>query len=152
MRNGELIKQGVGLTTWTLPGDQFVQYPCQIRQCPFDAEQVTLEMQGVRASGMIIWSPYRDADGPYKLYKAFGPALANANSRVITDKICSMARSYIRDKIANMTINDILKNRAMLRDGIKTDMQKLLTGWGMWMETIEISDVSICSSTLFSQM
>lgn len=51
-----------------------------------------------------------------------------------------------------MTINDILTNRAKLRDGIKGEMQKLLTGWGMWMETIEISDVKICSSTLFSNM
>jgi hypothetical protein len=44
VRNGTLVKQGVGLTTWTLPGDQFVQFPAQIRQCPFSAEQVTLEM------------------------------------------------------------------------------------------------------------
>lgn len=51
-----------------------------------------------------------------------------------------------------MTIQDILKNRAVLRDGIKADMQKLLTGWGMWMETIEISDVTICSSTLFGNL
>lgn len=106
----------------------------------------------MRVCGMIIWSPYREGDGPHRLYKAFGSALFQANSSAITDKICSMAQSFIRDKIANMTINDILKNRAMLRDGIKNDMQKLLTGWGMWMETIEISDVSICSATLFSQM
>lgn len=51
-----------------------------------------------------------------------------------------------------MTIQDILKNRASLRDGIKADMQKLLTGWGMWMETIEISDVTICSSALFGNL
>ena len=68
VRNGNLVKQGVGLTSWTLPGDQFVQFPAQIRQCPFEAEQVTLEMQGVRVCGMIIWSPYREADGPHKLY------------------------------------------------------------------------------------
>lgn len=66
--------------------------------------------------------------------------------------ISSVCAAHVRDKIANMTINDILTNRAKLRDGIKEEMQKLLTGWGMWMETIEISDVKICSGTLFQNM
>jgi hypothetical protein len=51
-----------------------------------------------------------------------------------------------------MTIDDVLKNRAQLRDSIKKDIQALLTGWGMWLETIEVSDVQICSGTLFSNM
>lgn len=152
IRNGKLIKQGVGLTSWTLPGDQFVQYPCQIRQQPFSADNVTLEMSGVRVTGMIIWSPHREGDGPYKLYKSFGTALKMPNSSQIQDKISSMAQSFVRDRIANMKIDDILKNRALLRDGIKDAMQKLLTGWGIWMETVEISDVQICSRELFANM
>jgi flotillin len=28
----------------------------------------------------------------------------------------------------------------------------MLTGWGMWLETIEISDVNIVSGTLFKNM
>jgi len=40
-----------------------------------------------------------------------------------------------------MTIDDVLKNRAALREVLKDDLQETLTGWGMWLETIEISDV-----------
>lgn len=109
-------------------------------------------MQGVRVSGLLIWSPFREGDGPAKLFKAFGNDLKRKNSPNIGVKIGNIARSIIRDKIANMTIDDVLKNRAALRDAIKKDIQVLLTGWGMWLETIEVSDVQICSATLFGNM
>lgn len=151
-RDGNCIKQGIGLSTWVLPGDKIVTFPSQLCQVNFQAEQVTLEMQGVRVSGLLIWSPYREGDGPAKLFKAFGNDLKRKNSPNIGVKIGNIARSIIRDKIANMTIDDVLKNRAALRDAIKKDIQVLLTGWGMWLETIEVSDVQICSSTLFGNM
>merc|ERR1711907_869424 len=51
-----------------------------------------------------------------------------------------------------MKIMEILKNRDEVRDGVKEDIQKLIQGWGMWLETIEILDVQIASTNLFKQM
>ena len=63
-----------------------------------------------------------------------------------------MTVSVIRDKIANSSIDELLKNREKLRSGIKKDLQPKLNEWGMWLETVEISDVNIASNTLFSNM
>ena len=63
-----------------------------------------------------------------------------------------MAIAIIRDKIANLTINELLKNRSKLRDAIKGEMQKILTGWGIWLETCEVSDVKITSVSLFKNL
>lgn len=101
---------------------------------------------------MLIWSPHRDPAGPLRLYRAFGDQLKLRGSPLIFSTIEDMARSIIRDKISNMTIHDVLKNRSALRDAIRTDIQAVMTGWGMWLETIEISDVQICSSTLFRNL
>lgn len=60
---------------------------------------------------------------------------------MIAQKVGNFARSIIRDKLANMTIDDVLKNRSALRDSLKSELQETLTGWGMYVETIEISDV-----------
>lgn len=38
IRNGDLVKNGVGLTTWTLPGDKFVSFPVQMQQVDFSAD------------------------------------------------------------------------------------------------------------------
>ena len=59
IRGGEMLKSGIGLASWLMPGDQAITFPSQINQVNFSAQQVSAEMQGVEVSGMIIWSVYR---------------------------------------------------------------------------------------------
>jgi len=63
-----------------------------------------------------------------------------------------MAVSIIRDRIANLSMNDVLKNRSKLRNGVKEEMEKILTGWGVWIETCEILDVYVASKSLFTNL
>ena len=51
-----------------------------------------------------------------------------------------------------MSLDDILKNRNKLRNGVKEEIQNVLTGWGIWLETVEIQDVKILSSQLFKNL
>lgn len=101
---------------------------------------------------MMIWSVYREEDGPFRAYKCFGDNLKEASPNLANDKLQQMAISIVRDRIANMNITDILQNRTKLRSGVKEEIQKLLTGWGMWLETCEIQDVKILSGSLFKNM
>jgi len=101
---------------------------------------------------MLIWSVYRDENGPMDCYKFFGDDLKKDTPSIANSKIESMAVAIIRDRIANLTINDILKNRSKLRGGVKDEMQKVLTGWGIWLETCEIQDVKISSRSLFANL
>lgn len=109
-------------------------------------------MQGVEISGMIVWSVYRNDDGPLQCYKSFGEDLQRATPSEANKKIESLAISIVRESIANMTISDILKNRSKLRDNARQEMQKQLKGWGMWLETCEIMDVKISSGSLFKHL
>ena len=56
-----------------------------------------------------------------------------------------MAVAIVRDVISNSDINTILKNREKLRKTLKQQLQPTLTSWGMWLETIEISELAISS-------
>lgn len=109
-------------------------------------------MQGVEVKGMLVWTVHREKDGPFRCYKAFGDDLKMKDPKEANSQLQNMAVSIIRDRIANLTINDILKNRQKLRNGVKDEMQKLLTGWGMWLETCEIQDVKIASRSLFNNL
>jgi len=151
IRNGKMIKGSIGLATWIMPGDQTVKFPSLINQVTFKASQVSSEMQGVDVTGMLIWSVYRSEDGPFRCYKSFGQDL-NGNCKVANEKLENMAVSIIRDRIANLTLNDILRNRNKLRDGVKDEMQKIITGWGIWLETCEVQDVTIASRSLFTNL
>jgi uncharacterized membrane protein YqiK len=100
---------------------------------------------------MLVWSVHREGDSPYKCYRNFGSTLNNGCNE-INEKLESISVSIIRDKIANLSIDTILKNRNQLRDSIREEIQKLISGWGIWLETIEIADVKISSGTLFKNL
>ena len=109
-------------------------------------------MQGVEVTGMLIWSVHREGDGPFRCYKSFGKDLEKKTPVVANNKMMALAVSIIRDRIANMSLDEVLKNRSKLRSGVKEEIQKLLTGWGIWLETVEIQDVKILSSSLFNNL
>jgi regulator of protease activity HflC (stomatin/prohibitin superfamily) len=124
-------------------------FPSILRTVDFSANQVTNEMQGVEVSGVLVWTIYKEKDGPLTAFKSFGEDIKKMKSVDATSKIQSMAISVLRNQIANMTIDEILRNRAKLTLAIKQECQELLSGWGVWMETCEILDVRIVSTSLF---
>jgi hypothetical protein len=156
IRDGEPVKAGAGIYSFTWYGDKVIKFPTHLRSLEFASEQVTSEMMGVRVSGTMIWSPLRDKgkekEGLFKLYTQFGDELMNENSSAINEKVENLAISVIRDKVANLTIEVILLDRNQLRDGIKENCEEILKKWGIWLETIEISDVHIVSGSLFQNL
>ncbi|KAL4489277.1 hypothetical protein ABPG72_006341 [Tetrahymena utriculariae] len=145
IQNGTLIKAGVGLKCFVLPNQTYVTFPSKIEKVSFNANNVTKEMQGLEVSGFAIWSVNREGDGPFKCYKYTQGSNANENVKI-------MCESIVRHQIANHALQEVLTNRNMLRDSMKVDLQKQLSGWGIWLETVEITDVKICSKSLFEDL
>lgn len=100
---------------------------------------------------MLMWSIVRTGDGPLKAYKHIGQELSSTPTKM-NQTLSSMASAIVRNRIANSTINTILKERTVIRDALRAEMAKTCEGWGIWLETIEITDVKIMSSTLFAHM
>ena len=63
-----------------------------------------------------------------------------------------MSNSIVRHRIANSTIEDILVKRDEIRSEIKSEMNVIVNGWGVWLESVEITDVKILSKTLFKNL
>ena len=98
-------------------------------------------MQGVMVEGMIVWSVRRDHDGPFKAYQNLGEDLTSGNPKTANDNLTSMANAIVRSAIANATINQMLRDRESLRAKIRKEMAEVVQGWGVWLETVEITDV-----------
>lgn len=45
-----------------------------------------------------------------------------------------------------------MTEREQMRDKMKEQLQRILSGWGVWIETVEITEVKICSNQLFEDM
>lgn len=152
MRNGRVVCSGVGASYYVMPGDQVVKFPSKINRFKFSASQITEEKQGIEVEGVLVWSVFRENDGPLRAYKFLGDDLkadvpVNAN-----DTLKEMSNSIVRHRIANSTIDDILKKRDEIRNEIRREMQVIVNGWGVWLESVEITDVRILSSSLFQNL
>lgn len=55
LRDGKVVKQGVGITYVKRLGDNIVKFPSIIHTVEFSAEQTTQEKQGIQIQGVIIW-------------------------------------------------------------------------------------------------
>ena len=64
----------------------------------------------------------------------------------------AMASAIVRNQIANSTMSEIIKNRQGLREAVMKEMTEVASGWGVHLATVEVTDVKICSSTLFKDM
>lgn len=87
-----------------------------------------------------------------KAYKNLGSDLVSAAPDTANRLLTSMASAIVRSRIANSTIDEILQKRTELREAIRTEMATVTTGWGVWLETVEITDVKILSGGLFKDM
>jgi len=145
MRSGEMVQAGIGLKCFKGPFDQVATFPARVHKVDFRTEQVTNEMAGVAVSGMLVWGINRVGAGPLNAYKNLGTDLASENPHSANDALTSMASAVVRSCIANSTINEMLTNRKLLRDAIRKEMFEVVKGWGVWLETVEITDVKISS-------
>ena len=69
------------------------------------------EMQGIEVSGVIIWAIYRDENGPSIAYKMLGDDLKQKVPKTANDNLVEMANSIVRDRIANSSIETIIKRQ-----------------------------------------
>lgn len=152
MSNGKLKATGIGLACFKGPYDQVAKFPAKVQKANFTTEQVTLEMQGVRVSGMLVWTINRVGNGPWLAYKTLGPDLSTDNPQHANDTLISMSSAIVRNCIANSTIEQMLRERQKVCQAIKKEMFDVVKGWGVWLETVEITDVLICSGSLFKDL
>lgn len=94
---------------------------------------------------MIIWSIYREKEGPFKAYKYLGDDLRSQEPYSANMHLVQMSTAIVRHRIANSTIDEIIKNRESVRDEIRKEINAIVNGWGIWLESVEITDVKILS-------
>jgi len=89
MRNGKMVNMGIGLNTYRGYFDQVARFSSRVNQVSFSSNVVTKEMQEVDIEGVVVWSIFRDDDGPNLAYKTFGEALSQKVPTAANDNLVS---------------------------------------------------------------
>ena len=150
MSGGKQKQAGIGLNTIVGPFDQVAIFPSKLNKVEVRTQQVTKEIQGVEVKSMIEWTVDREGDGPMRAFKNLD--IDSAQPYKANETLRAMTSAIIRNKIANSTIDEILKNRQGLREAVMKEMTEVTRGWGVHLATVEVTDVRICSGSLFRDM
>ena len=106
----------------------------------------------MQVSAMIVWTIFRDEDGPMRAYRMLGEDLSSDVPTTANNLMSSFVASIVRNKIANSELVTIVKERKELRKTIMAELRPILKGWGIYAETVEITDVKIMSGNLFKDL
>lgn len=149
--DGTMVRAGVGITHWRKLNEQVATFPATLNKVPFRAQQVTKEKQGVEVSGFAMWVVHREGTGPFKAYKHLG-GLTEEGLAEARANLKDMAESIIRSRVSQLSIDEVIANREAIRDAVRGSMQAVVNGWGVWLETVEVTDVRVLSNSLFTNL
>lgn len=81
-----------------------------------------------------------------------GPDLRNRVPSTANENLTAQASAIVRSVIANHKLEDLLTDRQTIRAAILDNMKDQVKGWGVWLETVEITDIRILSASLFQDL
>jgi flotillin len=81
VRNGRLVKAGVGIHVWRWPGDVVARFTSTMQRVGFTVGALSREKLRVSLEGFILWSVSADGDGPFRAFRKLGLVNLDAPSR-----------------------------------------------------------------------
>jgi len=148
-RLGRLRFPGRGAAAWVLPGlDRAFLIPSSVQSAAFLADQITVENQGVEIGGFALWSV---AD-PARAIEAVDFTDPDAGLARIGEQLRAVVEAAIRREVANLTLEQVLRQRAAMTDQLDDELTGVAERWGLAIAAIEIKSVQVLSQQLFENM
>lgn len=161
MRRGRVREvSGQGASCFKFPGDAVAIVPTSVQRLQFTADQVTSEKVGVSVTGLAV---YRIVD-PLVAFRMLNFSFPERASEKLQGLLREMFVGAARRLVANLSVEECLTKR---KEGIATELMREIApvvsgrgrlddstdaGWGVVIDTIEIQDVRVLSSTVFENM
>lgn len=169
--DGKIIQVGQGLTFWAWPWEAHLRFPATLQWMLFSASQITRENQGVHIKGSFTW---RVVD-PETAYQHLNLERVTADEVIelmgrrsceperyaashqspllrTTLLIRQLAESVTRNALANMSLEEALRDRRAILALLTEQLDAVVVPWGVAISAIEIVDVAIASSEVFENM
>lgn len=168
---GQLLAAGQGMTFWTWPWETYLRFPATLQWMLFSASQITRENQGVHVKGSFSWrvsdpvlayqnlnmqritsQEVRELLGARSCDPEKYGAIDHGPLMRTTLLIRQLAESVTRNALANMTLEQALRDRRTIIRKLMDELETLVSRWGVEIASMEIVDVTVASAEVFSNM
>ncbi len=86
IRDGRLVKAGVGISIWRRPGDLIARFSSTIQRVGFKVDSLTQESLHVLIEGFVLWSVSPTGEGPFQAFRNLGVVNLNDPPRDLLSK------------------------------------------------------------------
>lgn len=163
IRNGRLVKAGVGISLWRRPGDVVVRFTSTVQRVGFSARALSREHLLVSIDGFILWSVSAQGDGPFRAFQKLGVVnldrpprdLRSAKHLLSTPQhhaFQKLLAAAVQRLAAAMTLDQLLLGQDALVAGLTAQLAPLEQEMGVHLERVEILQVCPADPELLRQM
>jgi regulator of protease activity HflC (stomatin/prohibitin superfamily) len=105
---------------------------------------ISKENQEIIVRGFIVWRIME----PEMAFKAIGTTAMTSISVTLEQ----IVEAVIRTAVANMTLEQILRERSIIIESIMSEVTPIVESWGVSIETVEVRDVTVVNQELFNDL
>lgn len=168
---GQLLAAGQGMTFWAWPWETYMRFPATLQWMMFSASQITKENQGVHVKGSFSWRvadpilAYQNLNmqwvGAEEVRELLGARSCEPEKHAAIDHgplmrttllIRQLAESVTRNALANMSLEQALRDRRTIISRLTDELETMVKRWGVEIASIEIVDVTVSSGEVFANM
>jgi len=163
IRNGRLVKAGVGISLWRRPGDVVVRFTSTVQRVGFSAHALSREHLLISIDGFILWSVSAQGEGPFRAFQKLGVInldrpprdLKSAKHLLSTPQhhaFQKLLAAAVQRLAAAMTLDQLLLGQDALVAGLTAQLAPLEQEMGVHLERVEILQVCPADPELLRQM
>ncbi|MCB9639600.1 MAG: hypothetical protein H6727_11970 [Myxococcales bacterium] len=162
VRNGQLIKAGIGIRLWRRLGDMVVYFTSTMQRVTFETQVFTKENQPVVLRGFVLWSVSDGVGDPFLAFSKLGIENKRGHSkdgnfhhalnRAQYQAFRRILEASLRKGVVHIPLPTLLAEPTTLVGSVEEQLRAAVLGWGVKLETLEVTGVEVVESSLFSDL
>lgn len=163
IRNGKLVKAGVGISLWRWPGDVVARFTSTVQRVSFSVGALSSDRLRLSIEGFVLWSVSSQGDGPFRAFQKLGLVNLDAlprDQRVRKHLLTTPQHHAFQQLLASavqrlttpMPLDDLLLRQDELVAALRKHLTALETQMGILVDQIEISQVRPADEAILRQL
>jgi len=164
IRNGTLVKAGIGIRLWRRPGDVVARFTSTLQRVGFRVDALSSERLRLSIEGFILWSVSADGDAPFRAFQKLGLVNLDAPSHELLKSpkhLLSTPQHHAFQRLleaamqrlsATRSLEQLLLRQDALVVDLRAELATLERQMGIRIDLIEILEVRPLEERLLTEM
>jgi hypothetical protein len=163
IRNGKLVRAGIGICVWRRPGDVVARFTSTVQRVSFTVDALSTEHLRVSVQGFILWSVSADDEGPFRAFQKLGlvnldapPGDLKSSKHLLSPPqhraFQQLLGAAVQRLAATKSLEDLLLRQEAVVTALRSQLAALQEEMGIQVDQIEILQVRPADQDFLRQL